>query len=131
MEVLTREVEEGASMAKDADTVLREILEAMGSVAAQMPRMVHALQATSEVVQTEAAATTEVAMRSAQVAGAVEEVAGIAQKTVQLAQSVTAYTEEVTATVQSLDLFAEDLGAVAQELEGWLSVGTNGHGANY
>jgi methyl-accepting chemotaxis protein len=126
METLTREVEEGAAMAQDADGVLREILASMERLARQMPEMVSALQTTSQIVQTEVSATTEVAARSAHVAEAVEEIAGIAQQTVALAQTVTASTEEVTATVQSLNLFAEDLGGVSEQLESWLS----GNGAS-
>ena len=45
------------------------------------------------------------------------------------AQTVTASTEEVTATVQSLDVFADDLGAVAEQLEAWLSPSSNGTSA--
>ena len=108
-------------MAQQADGALREILAAMERVAERMPRMVHALEATSAVVGTEVATTAEVAQRSAEAAGAVEEVAGIAQQTVALAQSVTAHTEEVTATIQSLDVFADDLAGVSEELETQIS----------
>jgi methyl-accepting chemotaxis protein len=126
METLTHEAEEGATMAQQADGALREILTAMERVAQRMPRMVLALEATSEVVGTEVKTTSEVALRSAQAAWAVDEVAGIAQQTVALAQSVTAHTEEVTATVQSLDVFAGDLASVSEELE--TSLGGDGRG---
>jgi tight adherence protein B len=63
-------------MAQQADGALREILTSMQRIAQEMPRMVCALQATSEIVQVEVATTAQVVERSAQVAGAVEEVAG-------------------------------------------------------
>lgn len=131
MQVGTREVEQGVSLAQDAGKSLNEIVrgvqaagETVQNIMSLINNVLKSSQEVSEAVNNVAAiteentaATEEMSASAEQVNDSMQSIAAISEENAASAEEVSASTEELTASIEEMSASSEKLAEMAQELQ--------------
>jgi methyl-accepting chemotaxis protein len=131
MEQGTTEVEQGVTLANQADEGLRAILEAAGRVQKQMDNiaqitqqidgdskeMVQAIESVSVVVQQNTAATEQMAAQAGQVAETIETIVSTSEENSASMDAVSSTVEQMNAQVEESSASAQALNQLARALQ--------------
>ena len=131
MQVGTREVEEGVTLAEEAGSSLKEIVDGVETADEQVNRIMSLIKEilsssreVSEVVNNVAAiteentaATEQMAASAEQVNSAMQSIASVSEESAAASEEVSASTEELNASVEEISSSSEQLAKMAQELQ--------------
>lgn len=131
MQVGTREVEEGVTIAQEAGRSLEQIVNGVNAAGEHVQKIMgfindilHSSREVSQafnnvaaITEENTAATEEMAASSQQVNSSIQNVASISQENAAVAEEVSASTEELTASTEEISASAEQLAKMAQDLQ--------------
>ncbi|PKM82298.1 MAG: methyl-accepting chemotaxis protein [Firmicutes bacterium HGW-Firmicutes-14] len=131
MQVGTREVEEGVSLAQEAGQSLNEIVTGVKTAGDQVGRIMgligeilerseevsKAVNNVAAITEENTAATEEMSASAEQVNASMQNIASISEESAASAEEVSASTEELTASTEEISASAEQLSKMAQELQ--------------
>ncbi|GAB4265514.1 methyl-accepting chemotaxis protein [Thermincola ferriacetica] len=131
MQVGTREVEEGVTLAQEAGRSLEEIVNGVQVAGEHVQKIMglinDILQSSQEVskavnnvaaiTEENTAATEEMSASAQQVNSSMQSVASISEENAAAAEEVSASTEELTASIEEISASSEQLAKMAQDLQ--------------
>lgn len=125
------EVVDGTKLANEAGDGLKEIQNAVVTIAKEIAQVTNSIKSINEstsgvrnsiegmsaVTEQTSAAAEEMAASSAEVAEKIEQVAAVSEESAAAAEEVSSTTQEQNASVEELNASAEELASMAQNLE--------------
>jgi methyl-accepting chemotaxis protein len=131
MQIGTKEVEEGVSLAREAGESLNEIVTGVETAGDQVGRIMgligeilerseevsKAVNNVAAITEENTAATEEMSASAEQVNASMQNIASISEESAASAEEVSASTEELTASTEEISASAEQLSKMAQELQ--------------
>jgi len=135
MEIGTKEVEEGVTLARDAGYSLNEIITGVENTRENVNRIMgvindilagsqevsDAINNVAAITEENTAATEEMAASTQQVNSAIQNVVVVSEENASSAEEVSASTEELTASIEEISASSEQLAKMAQELSDMVS----------
>ncbi len=131
MQVGTRQVEEGVTLAQEAGNSLGEIVSGVKEAGSQVNRIMNLINevlssssrvaesvgSVAAITQENGAATEQMSASAQQVDSSMQSVASISEENAAAAEEVSASTEELTASIEEISASSEQLARMAQDLQ--------------
>ncbi|MHB9094699.1 MAG: methyl-accepting chemotaxis protein [Eubacteriales bacterium] len=135
MQVGTREVEEGVSIAQAAGKSLQEIIEVVGQVSLKVGEITNALDEVlggsqevsrsisnlAAITEENTAATEEISASAEQVSMSMQNIAAITEESAAAVAEVSSSTEEVLASTEEVAMSAQNIAGLVQKLQALLA----------